>query len=254
MNDTLITENPPRRGVWGPWATAGFGAVTLIVFFVVNLVVMLIMAAIAIAYEPDLLGGGAGAVDFVQQYTGLLVSVATIASAVVCTGIIIAIIAARRGPGLAEYLGFRRTSVLSLVVLAAILVAFIAISTLISNAVNMGGDTSITVDIYNTAVWPALFWIAVVGFAPAFEEMFVRGFLFEGFRQSRLGPSWAIVITSIVWALLHIEYGWYAVGTIFVFGLVLGAIRYKTGSLWGTIFMHAAYNALVLLSISVGFP
>jgi len=60
-------------------------------------------------------------------------------------------------------------------------------------------------------VWVPLFGIAAVVFAPLFEEGFFRGFLFVGFKQSRLGSFGTILITSAAWAALHIQYDLYGI-------------------------------------------
>lgn len=93
----------------------------------------------------------------------------------------------------------------------------------------------------------------MVIFAPIFEEVLFRGFLFEGFRQSKLGPIGAIGLTALGWSLLHIQYGFYGIATIFVLGIVLGIVRIKTDSLWSPLIMHAFNNlvAMILVALSV---
>jgi membrane protease YdiL (CAAX protease family) len=61
-------------------------------------------------------------------------------------------------------------------------------------------------------------------------------------------------VTSFIWTGLHAGYGVSSLGAIFIFGLVLGAVRYKTGSLWGTMAMHAFYNAvgMTLVALNIG--
>jgi membrane protease YdiL (CAAX protease family) len=112
-------------------------------------------------------------------------------------------------------------------------------------------DTGILVEAYHTSVWPVLFWIAVVVFAPIFEEPFARGFLFEGFRHSRMGLAGAVILTSLVWTALHVGYSLFSLGAIFGFGIVLGFVRYRTGSLWSTVLMHGFYNAIGMFLIAL---
>jgi membrane protease YdiL (CAAX protease family) len=96
--------------------------------------------------------------------------------------------------------------------------------------------------------------MATVVFAPLFEEVFFRGFLFEGFRYSKLGPAGAIFVTSIVWAGFHMQYGLFQIASIFVLGIILGVVRYRTNSLWPPLAMHVFNNllAMVFLTIDVG--
>jgi membrane protease YdiL (CAAX protease family) len=89
-------------------------------------------------------------------------------------------------------------------------------------------------------VW--LIWVALVIAAPIFEEAFFRGFLFQGFSSSFMGPFGAIALTAGLWALIHTQYDLYGIGTIFCLGLLIGLARLHTGSLWPPIAMHAMAN------------
>jgi len=69
-----------------------------------------------------------------------------------------------------------------------------------------------------------------------------RGFLFRGWVRS---PRWvwpAIVVISILWAMLHIQYDWAGVLQIFIVGLFLGWMRWRSGSLVLTFLLHALFN------------
>src|SRR4030095_14541940 len=75
-----------------------------------------------------------------------------------------------------------------------------------------------------------LFFVAVVVVAPIAEEIAFRGFLFRGLSQSWLGVSGALMATSAAWAAMHIQYDAFTVGQIFCIGLLLGWIRWASGS------------------------
>ena len=47
------------------------------------------------------------------------------------------------------------------------------------------------------------------GGCPVFEELFFRGFLLEGFRRTFLGTTGAVVLTSLLWAVIHTQYDLY---------------------------------------------
>ena len=49
--------------------------------------------------------------------------------------------------------------------------------------------------------------IAMVIFAPVYEEVMFRGFLWTGLASSRLGVWGASLISSLVFALIHLQYG-----------------------------------------------
>jgi membrane protease YdiL (CAAX protease family) len=69
--------------------------------------------------------------------------------------------------------------------------------------------------------------------------------------QSRLGAVGAVGLTSLVWALIHVQYDAYGIATIFVTGLLLGYVRLKTGSLYATIFLHGLMNLVATLEVVV---
>jgi hypothetical protein len=177
---------------------------------------------------------------------GLLISLCTVASAVAGLGLTAIIIKVRKGLTIPEYLGLKRISVKQTLVLLAISAGFIILADGLSWILDQP-PSAFTVDTYRTSVWPALFWVAAVIFAPAFEEAFFRGFLFAGLRQSRIGVPGTIGLTAFIWAIMHVQYGVYEIGTIFALGIVLGIARHKTGSLWSPVLMHAIFNLIAMV-------
>jgi membrane protease YdiL (CAAX protease family) len=87
--------------------------------------------------------------------------------------------------------------------------------------------------------------------APIAEETLFRGFLFKGIAVSRAGPLVAVVISSIAWATLHIQYDWYGVVTIAVMGVFLGVVRQTTRSLYLTMVLHAIANSVATIEIVI---
>ena len=260
MNDiSLINPGIPaplaEKRVWGGWATAGFGAVILVVLFLVMVFVIVIVAVVMALLQMDATFTIEGFTGSINSYMGLLISISGIVAYAAAAGLTLAFIKVRGGAGIAEYLGLKRINWKTVLVLVLITAAYLGLSALVNYYFHVEeNDTNTLVDIYKTSVWPVLLWITVVIFAPICEESLFRGFLFEGFRRSRLGLIGTIVLTSIVWTGLHVGYSVSSLWTIFIFGLVLGAVRYKTGSLWGTMAMHAFYNAvgMTLVALNIG--
>jgi membrane protease YdiL (CAAX protease family) len=91
---------------------------------------------------------------------------------------------------------------------------------------------------------------AFVFAAPFSEEILFRGFLFRGFAKS-LGPLAAIVITAVLWASLHVQYQWFFIGEIVALGLLLGTVRWLTGSTLLTFLLHAAVNGTALIMLAL---
>lgn len=91
--------------------------------------------------------------------------------------------------------------------------------------------------------------ILVVPGAAVAEEVLFRGIVFAGLRKSMsLWP--AALISSVVWALLHLVSGNLAVAAVLaVFGVALAWAYERSGSLWAPIAAHAFNNTLAVLAL-----
>src|SRR5262245_56989166 len=87
--------------------------------------------------------------------------------------------------------------------------------------------------------WLPFLFVAVVIAAPLGEDVMHRGFLFRGWARSPATAPIAIIVISLLWAGMHIQYDWFGKGQIVVIGLVLGWLRWRSGSTLLTIMCHA---------------
>ncbi len=78
---------------------------------------------------------------------------------------------------------------------------------------------------------------------PLTEELFFRGFIFAGLIP-RLGVWWAMVASAAIFSAFHLSLG--VLLPIFIIGLALAWLYWRTGSLWASIAAHAGQNALVV--------
>jgi len=86
-------------------------------------------------------------------------------------------------------------------------------------------------------------WLAVVVAAPVGEEILFRGFLFRGFVREPRNALPGILVISLVWGVLHLgQYDLFAVALLCAFGVLLGYVRYLSGSTTLTILLHMLYN------------
>ena len=85
--------------------------------------------------------------------------------------------------------------------------------------------------------------VSVVVVAPIFEEMVFRGFVYGGFERS-LGAFPALLLSSVLFTVLHGQYNAYELAQIFVLGMVLGLARMRTQSLFTPMVMHAVNNGM----------
>lgn len=91
-------------------------------------------------------------------------------------------------------------------------------------------------------------WFFFVGaiVAPLVEEIFFRGFLFQGFRQ-KYGWLPALLLSSALFSLAHLD----PVSLIptFILGCVLAYVYHRSNSVWPGIIFHAAINSFSLCAV-----
>jgi uncharacterized protein len=233
----------PRPGIWGFWPTIGLSAAVFATYFVVQ-------GLVAVGFLLARLVGQQG-LDLSQlvqslQTDGLLISITTITSALAGLGLI-ALFIKLRGMSVRDYLGLRALSGKAILGVLGVFVLLFALLTLLGSLVQTSsGNENYMVQAFQNGP-PVLLWLAVVLFAPAFEESFFRGFLLLGLARSKAGPVVAVLVTALFWASLHLQYDIYGMATILIMGLVFGIVRLRTRSLWSTLTLHALWNAAALI-------
>ena len=219
---------------WGLIATFLFGFVAMFVGQVCALAALAWWYGFALGQLPDISGDGVAIALIIFISTPIQV-------------LLLALFASRAGGSVAEYLGLvwpRRSEVVFAI---AAVVAAIVVGNVISWLLGRNIVTTFQTEIYRTAAaagWlPWLWlWLAVVVATPIGEEMVFRGFLFRGWLRLPNAAGPVIVITALLWALVHVQYDWYVSGQIFAFGLLLGWMRWATGSTVLTMLMHGLIN------------
>lgn len=182
---------------------------------------------------------------------GLVFSVATCASAIICGALVWLVTRLCGSTAPAEYLGFQRVTPRRLALWLGLVPLFVLASDIVEPLLHHPRGPDFTLEIYRSATFLPLLWFAMVAAAPAFEELFFRSFLLQGLRNSRLGAAGAIVLTSLGWALLHSQYSGGEIAEVFLFGAVLGVARVRTRSIYTSFAMHAFANFLTLIEVAV---
>ena len=85
-------------------------------------------------------------------------------------------------------------------------------------------------------------FLMVVICAPIVEELLFRGFLFSQLRTTKLGIYGSIILTSLIWTSIHLQYDLLLLIPIFFLGLLLGYLMHKYNSLYLVIIVHAVHN------------
>ena len=156
------------------------------------------------------------------------------------------VLAARaRSASAFAYLGLDRPARRDVLHGVAGLVALIVVADIVTVAAGRDLVPPIQIAIWRSAaaqgVLPLL-WIALVVAAPIGEELLFRGFLFRGCARSDTSAMPTIVLTAFVFALLHVQYDWIGILMIFGVGLLLGWLRWRTGSTTLVILLHVLLN------------
>ena len=145
-------------------------------------------------------------------------------------------------------LGLRKFNVaMSLALVLLLFIAFIFINDIYSILIStfhlhlQTNDQAILQESKNApfSTYATLFVSVFV--APICEEMFFRGFVFMGLLRAM--PVWgAILLSSFLFAIAHVDLGSFAV--LFLIGLALAFVRWRTRSLWPCVLLHLLNNAI----------
>jgi len=180
---------------------------------------------------------------------GFLMALATLVTTPLCIGLVVLLVRLRKGPTIARYLGLKTIALRTMLFWLGIITLFALLAELLAHLAGWPFMPDFMVAAYATVYFPPLFWIALIVAAPLFEEVFFRGFLFEGFQHSRVGPGGAVFLTSLAWTILHVQYGGYELGTIFALGVIFGIARWKTQSIFPPLAMHSLFNLLAMAQL-----
>jgi uncharacterized protein len=240
----LDEPGPPRTSpcVWGPWATIGWTLVCIVVLLVLQTITLVVF----LAFHP---GHDLGQTLRELNSDGNFQATATLVTTPCLIGLV-ALLVRLRGCRISEYLALRwppaRSAVVALVGLAVVLAG----SDLLSYFQGRPLVPEVMVEFYRQSWLPYLL-VAVVVLAPLGEETLFRGFLYKGLAESRAGPFTAILVSTTLFGLMHVQYDWYGMVLAGVTGLYLGIARYRTGSLPLAMLLHAVANTVASMEVAV---
>jgi len=152
-----------------------------------------------------------------------------------------------------QALAFRRYRIGNALFLVVVLIIIIfGINTLYSyliTALHLNVQTNDQLILQESKVAPLTTYatlFAAVIIAPFCEEVFFRGFVFPGLRRG-MSVGWAIIISSLLFGVAHADPGSFPV--LFVIGLALAFLRWRTRSIWPCIMLHMLNNGVAALVI-----
>jgi uncharacterized protein len=218
--------------IWGYWTTLGWSIVAFLVGQFVGFGVLLWLRR--------------GDWDSILQtpFDGVLVTIFVALSNPVTIGVLVIAVSLTRSD-LSDYFALKWPAARDLTFGIAALVVLIAAGDALLYVRGRDLVTAFQLQSYTTAAaagWLPAMLAAAILIAPAGEEAMFRGFLFRGWARSPRSVWPAIVVISILWAMLHIQYDWTGILQIFVIGLFLGWMRWRSGSVVLTFLLHALFN------------
>ena len=244
LSPTAPAAAPPP---WGLLGSIAWGAAGVVAWFAAQFAMIVAFIAWRNTVAP-------GSVDPATLGSdGFLLAFVTVVAGPAWIGV--SALAARiRGWTARGYLALvmpRRSEILfGIACLAALLIAFDLLTLVFGRDVvpPFMRDAYISARSSNSLV---LFFLAVVVVAPVAEEIAFRGFLFRGLSVSWLGVAGTTVLTSVAWAAMHVQYDWLQLGQIFLIGLLLGWLRWASGSTLLTILLHMLANLAATIQTAI---
>lgn len=252
---TFAQRDPPPRdvGYWQEpaypptWGYFGTVAWTILAFALGSVAGIIFYGAV-VGFNELLALSEKLEIDPSIKYDGVLLSYIYLASSVVQIAVFAIVIRAKRWP-VAEYLALvapsRNAALPSLALLAALVI-------LTDGAMLVLGKNPVPefqIVAYRTAKEAGLLTLlfaVIVLIAPIAEEIMFRGFLYRGFVRRPSHAPYAIVVISLVFASVHQQYDWIGLTQVFVMALLLGAVRWLSGSTVLTIMMHMLANFIAM--------
>jgi membrane protease YdiL (CAAX protease family) len=249
---TAPPSGPPQAGPagapkpWGLLATIVWGVAGFCIWFAAQFAVIL-------GYVMTHPETSDAAVMRAMATNGFLLALVTIVAGP--AWIAVTAIAARwRGWRVADYLALvaprRSEFAFGFACMAVLLIAF----DILTYATGREVVPTFMFESYKTAQASGslvLFAIAVVIIGPVTEEIVFRGFLFRGLSASFLGVAGTLITTSVAWALMHVQYDALIIAQIFLIGLLLGWLRWASGSTLLTISLHVMTNFVATIEAAI---
>jgi membrane protease YdiL (CAAX protease family) len=237
-NPSLTTSPPPLPPrVWKFWGTAlwgmfAFGGLFVGQLAVIAYFVMTRDGSFDIASVIHIVGGG------------LTISLSVMMG---LPGVLVALWIAIRPTrtSFADYLALRWTSWKDFALSVAALVVLVGGWDLVSRALGREVTPGFMGDVLKSAQADGALWLLIIAFcvaAPISEEFLARGFLYRGWSETFLRPAGAVVLSSLAWTSLHLQYDWFFFAEVFSIGLLFGYLRYRFNSTWLTVVLHGLNN------------
>lgn len=239
----MTAASQPSQEPWGRFATFALGLAALLAGQTIAIAALAAYYGAGVAQLQDIGGDGVAVTLIIAASTPVQV-------------LLLFLFAWRRSASAVAYLGLTPPTRNELVFGLVAVVGLIAVGNLLSWLLGQDIVTPFQSNIYRTASaagWLPLLWLAVVVGAPIGEEILFRGFLFRGWLRSPR-DAWPVIVgAALIWAVMHVQYDLYIVFWVFVSGVLLGWLRWATGSTLLTVLLHGVINFEAMLESLVSY-
>jgi membrane protease YdiL (CAAX protease family) len=244
-----IVTAPPRAARWGFWATCAWGIAIMAATTLAQLGAMIIVLIVWSMIDPASVPTNSK----IASSHAVVLSTVTLATLPV-TLLVIGLATRFARVRFVDYVALKPVDGAAIRLGLACTLAYLVMVDVLGYVSGRGLSVPFVMELYGTARQSgtiALMMVAVTVAAPISEELLFRGFLLRGWAASRLGVAGAIVLTSAIWAGLHIQYDLVTMGEIFGLGLLFGWLRIRSGSTLTTIGLHGIYSLGAVIQAAI---
>jgi hypothetical protein len=176
-------------------------------------------------------------------YDGTLVALVTLVTNPMLVGLCWAVVR-YQGLDAREFLGLARFTLRDFLIGVLAIAALAAALYLVASLAKLDLVPRFQTDTFTSARrdgWLVPLLLAVVVVGPIGEEVMFRGFLYRGWVEPGFVVT-PIIMLTLLWSGMHMQYDWFGILQVFLTGLVLGWLRWLSGSTALTIVLHMLVN------------
>lgn len=221
----------------------------VVVFFISQLIGIYIAGKLVL---PTAKSATVGDIFFFGSNDGTVVSISIMIGCVLLVAIS-ALVIRVRGGNLKQYLVLRPFSLAVGMGMIGLLLIFMIGSQALTYVLDKS-PLAFVDPLYQSvsSVWLLIFAMVIV--APIYEELIFRGILWSAIAEQFTSPPdteyrgaiVASLVTSLIFAVIHLQYGIYEISTIVVLALLFCYARIKSGSLILPILLHIINNGAAM--------
>ena len=246
---SVMTTEPKRAPLFSRLGTLLLVIGMVVTFFISQLIGVYIAGKLVL---PAAKNATMGDIFFLGSNDGTVVSLSIVIGCVLLVAISVLLIRVRSGNA-RQYLALKRFSWTVGVGMLGLLLIFMIGSQALTYLLNE--SPLVFVDpLYQSvsSVWLLIFAMVIV--APIYEELIFRGLVWSAIAEQfsdatyseHRGAVIASLVTSVIFAVIHLQYGLYEISTIVVLALLFCYARIKSGSLVLPMLLHIINNGAAM--------